>query len=156
MPDIRINLLEALTDNVQKLAGEHIRTVSEVTGEPIPLSLRTSTALFQIGQEAISNAIGHASPTVITLSCRYERKSVMLTIANDGDGFEYDPLAVGFGIMGMQKRAHDVGGTLEILSAPGVGTRVCVTAKLHNSTLRRKIVGLAWKKLRDLPTMKSI
>jgi signal transduction histidine kinase len=156
MPDIRINLLEALTDNVQKLAGEHIRTVSEVTGEPIPLSLRISTALFQIGQEAISNAIGHASPTVITLSCRYERKSVMLTIANDGDGFEYDPLAVGFGIMGMQKRAHDVGGTLEILSAPGVGTRVCVTAKLHNSTLRRKIVGLAWKKLRDLPTMKSI
>lgn len=155
-PDLRRNLLEALTENVQKLAGERIRTVTEVLGEPVPLNLRISTALFQIGQEAISNAIGHASPTLITLSCRYERKSVMLTIANDGEAFEYDPMTVGFGILGMQKRAHDVGGTFEILSAPGIGTRVCVTAKLHNNSLRRRIVTRVWRKFNDFPTRNNV
>ena len=156
MPDIQRNLLEALTENVQKLAGEGIRTVTEVLGEPVPLNLRISTALFQIGQEAISNAIGHASPTLITLSCRFERKSVTLTITNDGEAFEYDPMTGGFGIMGMQKRAHDIGGTFEILSAPGVGTRVIVKAKLHNSSLRRIMVAHVWGKLHDSPTRKNL
>jgi signal transduction histidine kinase len=101
------------------------------------LSLRTSTALLQIGQEAISNAVEHGSPRVITLCCRYDRKDVKLTVADDGEGFEYDSRSPGFGIMGMQKRARDVGGTLEILSAPGVGTRVSVTTKIHRLNLRR-------------------
>jgi signal transduction histidine kinase len=154
-PDIRTNLLEALAENIHKLAGERIRITSEITGEPVPLSLQTSTALFQIGQEAISNAISHASPAVISLVCKYERKSVMLTIANDGGGFEYDALNVGFGIMGMQKRAQEVGGSLDILSAPDVGTRVCVTAKLHSGSLRRRIIALSYEKFRDLPLQKA-
>jgi hypothetical protein len=154
-PDIRKNLLEALAENVHKLAGERIIVISEVLGEPIPLNLRISTALFQIGQEAISNAIGHASPSAITLSCRYERKRVMLTIADDGGGFEYNPLVLGFGLMGMQKRAHEVGGTLEILSAVGVGTRVCVTAKLHRKGFRARLLASVWNRFRHGLSTKS-
>jgi signal transduction histidine kinase len=151
-PDIRISLLDALAENVHKLAGERIRIVSEILGEPIPLNLRVSNALFQIGQEAISNAIGHGSPAVITLTLRYERKSLRLTIANDGEGFEYDPQILGFGIMGMQKRARDIGGTFEILSAPGVGTRVSVTVKLHRHSIRRRLMALISERSRPAPS----
>ena len=135
--DVRRHLMEMLAENVRKLAGERIRVSREVIGEPVLLSLRASNALLQVGQEAISNAIEHGSPRAITLSCRYDRRDVKLTIVDDGDGFEYDPSNPGFGIMGMQKRARDIGATLEILSAPGVGTRVSVTAKIHRLNFNR-------------------
>ncbi len=85
----------------------------------------------------------------MTLSCLYERSSMTLTIADDGEGFDYDPLAPGFGIMGMQKRAHDVGATLEILSAPGAGTRLNVRVKQHRiGSLLIHAINSAWKKPR--------
>jgi signal transduction histidine kinase len=51
---------------------------------------------------------------------------VLLEIADDGLGFEPALGGGGFGLAGMRERAQRLGGTLQIDSAPGTGTRVRV------------------------------
>lgn len=96
--------------------------------------------LFHIGQEAISNAITHGLPATITFTVRYEKRSATMMIVDDGRGFDATPEEEGFGILGMRRRAKDIGGSLEILSAPGVGTRVDVTFPLPRLDLAERLL----------------
>jgi signal transduction histidine kinase len=82
--------------------------------------------LLHIGKEAISNSITHGRPSVITFRLGYEGSSATLMITDDGHGFESTIENVGFGILGMRRRARQIGGSLEVSSTSGVGTRVCV------------------------------
>jgi len=85
--------------------------------------------LYRICQEALSNAWRHAEATraAVTLTC--DEDGVVLTIADDGCGF--DPSSARgrgrcFGLLGMSERAEVLGGHLVVESAPGEGTRVTV------------------------------
>jgi signal transduction histidine kinase len=69
----------------------------------------------------------------------YENGSVELVVEDNGKGFDYRPKTAGFGILGMQKRARDVAGSLEIVSAPESGTQVRVKARLQQKKLREWI-----------------
>ena len=55
-------------------------------------------------------------------------KSVILEVADDGQGFDLAEVQVkgGLGLISMQERAEKIGGQLDIDSAPGEGTRVSV------------------------------
>lgn len=129
-PLVQQNLLGALAETAQKIAGDHIKTIKKVHGKAAPLNLRLADALLHIGQEAIANAVSHSDPTVLTITLRYEGNSVELEVEDNGKGFEYTPDTAGFGIIGMQKRAIAVDGTLHIVSSPGHGTRIQVKVKL--------------------------
>jgi signal transduction histidine kinase len=52
----------------------------------------------------------------------------MLEIADDGRGFAGDSPTSGFGLVGMRERIELAGGTLDVASSPGSGTRI--TARL--------------------------
>jgi signal transduction histidine kinase len=145
-PDVPNDLGQALAENVHMLAGNRIRALIEIEGSVVQLNPRLANALLHIGQEAISNAIAHSSPTLIAIKFTYEAKSVTLTVTDNGGGFEYSPGAAGFGIRGMQMRAQEMSGKLEIRSAPGAGTRVCVKAKLLRRHLRRRMVARIWER----------
>jgi signal transduction histidine kinase len=136
---IQHNLLEKLAETAHKIAGSGINTITEVHGTPVPLNLRTADALLHIGEEAIANAVSHSDPTELTLTLRYENGSVELVVEDNGKGFDYRPKTAGFGILGMQKRARDVAGSLEIVSAPESGTQVRVKARLQQKKLREWI-----------------
>jgi signal transduction histidine kinase len=57
-----------------------------------------------------------------------------MTVRDDGAGFEPERLPPGhFGIEIMRERARRIGGTLEIVSHPGAGTSVSVTAPYSGS-----------------------
>jgi PAS domain S-box-containing protein len=87
-----------------------------------------ATQLFQIAQEALTNAIKHAQATkvVVTLSSSVER--VVLTVADDGigiDGQRKSPK--GLGLQTMRSRAAAIGAWLRIAGTAGKGTQVkCV------------------------------
>jgi signal transduction histidine kinase len=139
-PRIQQNLLEKLAKTAHKIAGSGIKTVTEIHGSPVPLNLRTADALLHIGEEAIANAVSHADPTILTLILSYEEGSVELMVEDNGKGFEYGTKTAGFGILGMQKRARDVAGTLEIASVPEGGTTVRVQASLQWKKLHERIL----------------
>ena len=87
--------------------------------------------LLRIGQEAITNANKHAKPTRIDVTLQFDRRLVRLSVEDDGVGFSMgstsDRDRRRFGLVGIKERAELLGGTMEIRSAPGQGTRIVVT-----------------------------
>ena len=131
-PPFQQNLLGALETTARKVARNKIQTIVELRGNPNPLNLRLVDALLHIGGEAIVNAVDHADPSVLRITLTYSLGNVDLSIEDNGHGFLYSPETAGFGILGMQKRARDVDGVLQITSSPDRGTTVRVTARLQH------------------------
>jgi len=82
--------------------------------------------LLRVAQEAVANAIHHASPRKIEITLDYAPDSVTLTIQDDGCGFDVSsaPPRGHFGLLGMQERANQHHARLIIESRPGNGTKV--------------------------------
>lgn len=87
-------------------------------------------ALFRIAQEAVSNVGRHAEASQVEMTLADDRGGVRLSIQDDGHGFSVPERMVTlartrhFGLVGMQEQAEAVGGTFQITSAQGHGTRV--------------------------------
>jgi len=138
-PPLQDNLLNTLAEAARHISGEQIETVTRIEGSPAPLPLRTANALLHIGREAVVNAAAHAMPSRIAITLQYGESYVELTVADNGQGFDYTPDKAGFGILGMQKRTRDIDGSLEIRSAPGRGTAVCVRASLQSRSIFHRL-----------------
>jgi signal transduction histidine kinase len=100
-----------------------------VSGEPQPLAIATSAALYRIVQEGLGNVFRHARASHVEIALAFDDAGVALSIADDGIGMsEGEPGArVGFGMGNLRQRVDDVGGTLEVHSEPGAGTRINVS-----------------------------
>jgi signal transduction histidine kinase len=138
-PSFQENVLMSLAEIASQIAGNQIRIVPELRGNVRALKLRLADALLHIGREAIVNAISYADPTLLQLTLSYSGDQVELVVEDNGCGFDYRPEAAGFGILGMQKHARDVGAVLDIASSPESGTRVSVRAALQQERLRARI-----------------
>ena len=114
--------------------GVHV----EVSGEERRLPSEVETALFRIGQEAISNVARHAEASSVVLTIDFGRDAVSLEVEDDGKGFQrpVEPSATptGWGLLGMRERAALLKGELEIASEPGRGTCVTVRVPLDERT----------------------
>jgi len=90
--------------------------------------------LLRIGQEAITNAVKHARPRNIDVVLAFEGRTVRLEVADDGVGFVVGSTPAdghrSFGLVGMEERAELIGAKVRIVSQPGQGTRVVVTASV--------------------------
>jgi PAS domain S-box-containing protein len=85
--------------------------------------------LLRIAQEAISNALRHAQPTVIGVSLRWDPPNLVLKIRDNGSGIVGGrPISggEGFGFANMRARAKNLGAELHIRSSAGTGTSVVV------------------------------
>jgi signal transduction histidine kinase len=97
-----------------------------------PLPPRVEVALYRVCQEALTNIASHARATRVTVRLVATPEAVQLTVRDDGHGF--DPSSVAddrHGIVGMRERVEILGGSLEIESDTGEGTRVAVTVPLE-------------------------
>ena len=114
--------LEDLTFQVQRLHGLDCEFVPR--GK---VDVETSIALhlYRIAQEAINNAIKHASPKRITVTADFSKETRILRIEDDGCGFdpnqEHGPSS---GMSLMPYRAAMIGGTLTVTSQVNAGTKV--------------------------------
>jgi signal transduction histidine kinase len=91
------------------------------------LSPGTALALYRIAQEALGNAAKHGAPTRVDVRLVRIGGDVVLTVADDGRGFEPGRgEGGGLGLVNMRERARQLGGTFELDSRPGRGTTVRV------------------------------
>jgi len=95
------------------------------------LPLHVESGLFRIAQEALTNVSKHAQAKRVTVAVSHDASRVRLEVADDGIGFEETPPSLqdgrrGWGIVTMAERAESVGGTCQVASISGQGTRVIV------------------------------
>ncbi len=89
------------------------------------LPLEVEQALFRVAQEALSNVARHSRAQTVVLRLQWEPDAVVLAIQDDGVGFRPEEArGRGMGLTSMAERVQDLGGTLEVHSEPGKGTRV--------------------------------
>lgn len=83
------------------------------------------TVAFRIVQEALTNVLRHARARRVEVSVERRGEVLLVMVRDDGVGFDSE--AVGhrtLGLEGMRERAELVGGTVQVLSVPEVGTTV--------------------------------
>lgn len=91
-------------------------------------------ALYRVVQEALSNAVRHSDAERIVVRLGIDRERIRVEIVDDGRGFDRRAVEEdegrGLGLIGMRERAALVGGTFEVETEPGSGTRVRVEIPL--------------------------
>jgi signal transduction histidine kinase/ligand-binding sensor protein len=93
----------------------------------LPLALEEE--IYRIAQEGLTNIVKHAHSHHLSIRLRYDENAVHLELEDDGIGFDPESAKQngGLGLRGMEERVRQLGGQLQIASAPGQGTRVQVT-----------------------------
>ncbi len=117
----------ALRKHVELLRRAHHAPIAlELTGEP-RLRPGVDEEVFRIAQESLQNALLHARAGEISLRLDESPGGLVLTVADDGVGFEPDESGLRsrrLGLTSMEERARALGARLRIESAPGAGTTI--------------------------------
>jgi signal transduction histidine kinase len=122
-----------LDDLLDGVRATGLDVTVERIGQPFPLGAALELSIFRIVQEALTNALKHASATTARISLRYDRPAVQLEVEDNGSGAsasaagEAAGLGAGHGIAGMRERASLYGGSLRAGPASGGGWAVSAT-----------------------------
>jgi signal transduction histidine kinase len=130
----------ALPDALSNLTGRFtVRTGLPASywhsGPPPPLSHTAATQVLRIVQEALQNVEKHAQATEVTVGSEMCAGDLRVWVHDNGVGFGPDQIGVdgaagnGFGLVGMRERARLAGGSLQIESDLGAGTRIAIAIK---------------------------
>lgn len=84
------------------------------------------TCVFRVVQEAITNCARHAQARSVRITVNGSAEHVAVTVQDDGTGLERHGSRRGLGLLGIQERVKELGGTFEITSQPGRGTMLTV------------------------------
>jgi signal transduction histidine kinase/ligand-binding sensor domain-containing protein len=125
--DLRSKLSKAVRQSVQ---NRDLDVRIEVSGAYRPLPARIETEVLRIGREAVMNAVRHADATRLDVSLAFDSNKAQMTICDDGKGFtpgeEGDRSEGHFGLRGMRERAEAIDASLNVSTAAGKGTQVCL------------------------------
>jgi two-component system, NarL family, sensor histidine kinase LiaS len=89
-----------------------------------PFPPATEQALLRVAQEALANVARHSHASAVTVDLTYAANSVLLRIADNGQGFDPRHAAIGVGLASMRERVEALGGRVQVESGPGVGTTI--------------------------------
>jgi two-component system sensor histidine kinase UhpB len=123
-----LGLLPAVELLLQRNNATNIDVALVQQGDERRLGFESELALFRIIQEAWTNIRLHAQAHSADFSFHYHENGLQVTIVDDGLGIaaldERQDLSDHWGIQGMLERAELAGGSLQISSSPGQGTRI--------------------------------
>ena len=129
MPEalVKFGLKNAILDfcNSMQLASK-TKIIFEQMGTERQLSNTADLYIYRIVQELINNAIKHAAPNQILVQLTKTTDKILLTVEDDGKGFNKELLqsAKGIGMKNIQQRVDYFKGKIDIASQPGEGTSV--------------------------------
>ena len=99
-----------------------------------PLPEPSAMAIFRIFQEMLSNIGRHAQASQVAIAIRASAEEISITVQDNGKGAKASAFeaANAYGVMGMRERARHLGGSLEISSQIGLGSRLHLHIQLQN------------------------
>ncbi len=124
--------LESLCRQIERASGKVVVIFDcRVREDEVPDGLKAD--MFRVAQEAMNNVVKHAVATEIRVSLQRVASNILLTIQDNGIGFEHLPLSAddasssGLGLIGMQERVESNGGSFSLQSSESSGTLVSAT-----------------------------
>lgn len=124
-------LPQALQKLCQKMAAQSSLDIQCDTSQCMAnLGPERSTHIYRIAQEALQNASRHAQARRINVLLKTSLKSIIMEIADDGQGFAPNGEPSGMGLANMQARTRALGARFSIESLTGKGTRIRIEALL--------------------------
>ena len=114
--------VEQLAERVDG-AGCAVRVESDI---PHELPAAVEVAAYRIASEGLANARKHAGASEVTVRLTSGPDHLLVEVEDDGRGVDTAAPA-GLGLLSMRERAEELGGTLELDTAPGRGTRLVAT-----------------------------
>jgi len=132
---------EWLTGQIQEKHG--IPVDFEDDGEAKPLDNDIRVLLFRDVRELLINVVKHAGARKVKVSISKLGEQICITVEDDGVGFDLDEVLSGaarrgeFGLFSIRERLDNLGGHLQIDSAPGQGCKVTMTAPLKRKEMTR-------------------
>lgn len=115
-----------LADTARRFGSRFGVKVDVEVERDVVVDREQSVALLRILDEALANAARHGGAQRVGIRLSRSAGSSLLSIADDGKGFDPADASAGegFGLTSMRERAELAGGTLDIATGRGVGTRV--------------------------------
>jgi signal transduction histidine kinase len=113
-------LPEALNTLAEEASAAGVPTRLDVSGTERPLPDEAREALYRAAQEGLTNVRKHARASRADLLLDYGETAVRVAVRDDGVGTG-DGRSPGFGLVGLRERAAQLGGRLDVESAPGAG-----------------------------------
>ncbi|WP_047789728.1 tetratricopeptide repeat-containing sensor histidine kinase [Tenacibaculum mesophilum] len=86
----------------------------------------TKANVYRIIQEALQNIIKHAKAKNVTLDASFKREELIISLKDDGIGFNAEKKKKGIGIKNITARVEKLGGTLEFISKENQGTTLVI------------------------------
>ncbi len=115
--------LRELAENMQASAGWALHLT--LPDKNLELAPEPSIAMYRIAQEAITNIAKYATAKTVSVTLNCDGQTLVLEIADDGVGFDARHMRPqSHGLPGMRQRMIGLGGTLQVESSVGKGTRV--------------------------------
>jgi len=129
--------IKRIVSQLKVISDLDVRFVVE--GKEHPLGQYVNLAVFRVAQEAINNIRKYAQCDTAWVHLKYMEDKVVLIVEDNGIGFDIGEVAEGqkkyvtFGQLGMQERAEDINGELEITSEKGKGSKVVLVVPLKDN-----------------------
>jgi len=121
--------LEALAAKIRK----NCRVAANVKADAssFPVSAPASAQLYRIVQEALHNAVEHGRAHKVQIDLAVDSDNMVLTVRDDGKGFDGTAASNGMGLRIMRYRAQCIGGSCEVQSNGAQGTIVTCRVPLQ-------------------------
>jgi signal transduction histidine kinase len=114
--------IESLAINISQNC--RVKSVVKANGTSSPISAPVSAQLYRIAQEAMRNAIEHGAAREVLIQLTFGPGDMVLTVQDDGKGFDGKANGHGMGLRIMRYRAQCIGGSCEVHAGPSQGTIV--------------------------------
>jgi signal transduction histidine kinase len=118
--------LDTLYARVQAVHGLAVDSTLKL-GVRARLEPEIEGTIYRLVQEALSNIAKHSGAERARVEISESGGRIAIEVRDEGEGFDPGEPGRGFGLVGMRERVELAGGTLEISSSPGTGTRVTAT-----------------------------
>jgi signal transduction histidine kinase len=120
-----LGLVAALSAIQREFSLPTLKVRFEHRNVPASLPRNVTLCLFRIAQEALQNIVKHSAAHDVSIELVGTDRELTLTIVDDGNGFDGDTTtSKGLGLISMGERLEGIGGSLNIRSRPGAGTRL--------------------------------
>jgi two-component system, LuxR family, sensor kinase FixL len=129
--------LESLAMNISQSC--RVRSTVKANRPCWPVSAPVAAQLYRIAQEAVRNAVEHGAAREVLIKLTFGHRDMLLTVQDDGEGFNTKTNGHGMGLRIMRYRAQCIGGSCEVQTGSGKGTTVYCRVPLEAQPSLSKI-----------------